>query len=403
MKRAWLSPLRSRLDERGQVLVFAVLSMVVLLGMAALAVDMGMLLGERTKLQAVADASALAAAQDLPDEPTVKTTAVSYADLNHPGHGLLVDPGEVKIGHWNGSARRFTPDSSPINAVEVYVRRNQKRGNAVKLIFARVLGWDQMDVGAHAIATGGSEGVVSRYILDEDMFDSDVAAIEEIARPLKRAKKIGNKEDVIKDLDGDWIIDLHKYVTPYGTCPRCSLTNATTLELPTGQLEDEAIFDTQHPDVPFKAGAEPCSQATIPASGEHPCSFTDFMNYNEDSNSWRYDLIPKEWLDPLLGVFPANQLNEEPYSGPFPMPCEASVVYKADVSDLGRVGGSPAVDLAPAANALGWRRGIVFFRIVGLGTDPDGPSGSVLPNLLIQICGKTPITAVQGLPLRLVD
>ena len=174
-------PFRSRLDERGSTLVLVALATTVLLGMVALAVDVGMLMGERTKLQAVADASALAAAQDLPDEGVVDATAVSYAAGNHPGKGLLVDPAEVKIGLWDGSMRTFYPDSAPVNAVEVWVRRRQERDNAVPLIFARVLGWNQMDVSAHAIATGASEGVTSRFILDEEMFDSDVPAIEEIA------------------------------------------------------------------------------------------------------------------------------------------------------------------------------------------------------------------------------
>jgi hypothetical protein len=407
MKCERLSTLRSQFDESGQVLVFLVVALVVLLGMVALAVDVGMLMGERTKLQAVADASALAAAQDLPDEGVVDATAVNYAALNHPGKGLLVDPAEVKIGIWDGSVRTFYPDSQPVNAVEVYVRRREERGNAVPLIFARVLGWNRMDVSAHAIATGSSEdGVRSRFILDEEMFDSDVPEIENIAIPLKDAGEIDNIEDVISDLDGDWIIDLHKYVTP---C--CSFGEPTTLELPTGQVGDEGIFDMANADFPFADDAISCSEATIPASADHPCSFTDFLNYQEDSSSWRYDLIPKEWLDPLVGVSTVNDASAYP-GFVDDKHCQASPVYKSDVSELNPVAGSPAVDLSPAVNALGWRRGLVIFKIVGVGTDPDGPGGSVLPNLRIQICdpatalgpgGIASVRLGQGMRYRLVD
>ena len=54
---------------------------------------------------------------------------------------------------------------------------------------------------------------------------------------------------------------------------------------------------------------------------------------------------------------------------------------------------------------------MVIFKIVGVGTDPDGPGGSVLPNLQIQICdpselGPGGIASVRlgaGLRYRLVD
>ena len=49
------------------------------------------------------------------------------------------------------------------------------------------------------------------------------------------------------------------------------------------------------------------------------------------------------------------------------------------MSALTPVGGVPAV------NALGDRRGLVAFRVIGVGVDPDGPGGSVLPNLVIGI------------------
>ena len=107
-----------------------------------------------------------------------------------------------------------------------------------------------------------------------------------------------------------------------------------------------------------------------------------------------------------------NQLNQYPYSGPFPGSCQASPVYKSDVSELNPIGGSPAVDLTPNVNALGWRRGLVIFRIFDIGTDPDGPSGSKLPNLKIQICdpseldragGIASVTLGQGMKYQLVD
>ena len=54
-----------RSDRRGAILVLAAVMVAVLLGIVAFAVDYGHLLKVRTDLQRTADASALAAVQDL--------------------------------------------------------------------------------------------------------------------------------------------------------------------------------------------------------------------------------------------------------------------------------------------------------------------------------------------------
>ncbi len=57
------SQIRNRVrDERGAAMVLVAVSLVVLLGMVALAVDLGMLLEARTESQRVADSAALAGA-----------------------------------------------------------------------------------------------------------------------------------------------------------------------------------------------------------------------------------------------------------------------------------------------------------------------------------------------------
>jgi Flp pilus assembly protein TadG len=70
-------------DERGQAFVLVALTTVMLLGMAAFVLDVGSWYRTHRQLQATADASALAGAQMLPDNPgSAKTTARSYADKN---------------------------------------------------------------------------------------------------------------------------------------------------------------------------------------------------------------------------------------------------------------------------------------------------------------------------------
>ncbi len=65
-------------DRRGSVGVWSALMLVVLLGVAALPIDMGFLWVLRNRLQSTADASALAgASQVLVDEASVKAEAVA--------------------------------------------------------------------------------------------------------------------------------------------------------------------------------------------------------------------------------------------------------------------------------------------------------------------------------------
>ncbi len=82
-------------------------------------------------------------------------------------------------------------------------------------------------------------------------------------------------------------------------------------------------------------------------------------------------------LDPLVGVSRVDDPALYPgYVNPEYI--HVSPVYKSDISALNPVGGVPAV------NALGWRRGLVAFRVLAVGADPDG-AGSQLPNLVIEI------------------
>jgi Flp pilus assembly protein TadG len=67
-------------DQRGSVLVYVSLSMVVLLGFAGLAIDTGQLFYCHRELQAATDAAALAGAEDLPNATAV-ATAISYSAL----------------------------------------------------------------------------------------------------------------------------------------------------------------------------------------------------------------------------------------------------------------------------------------------------------------------------------
>jgi len=70
-------------NERGQAFVVMTLSLAVIIGMAALALDVGHWFRDKRRLQGTSDAAALAGAQQLPDDPAgAKTMALNYANMN---------------------------------------------------------------------------------------------------------------------------------------------------------------------------------------------------------------------------------------------------------------------------------------------------------------------------------
>jgi Flp pilus assembly protein TadG len=98
-----------RRNDEGATAVTVAVLIVVLIGLAALVVDLGSLYTERAKLSTAADAAALAAAQKLPDVATARADAKSYAASNAP-EGTV-----VSIGFYDGdvfySAAASLPDS----------------------------------------------------------------------------------------------------------------------------------------------------------------------------------------------------------------------------------------------------------------------------------------------------
>lgn len=162
------SPARpSRIGRRtrpgGFVLIYATVMIVVLLGLASLAVDWGRTQLLKTELQRSADAAALAAIPNLGNSATVYGEAQSLAALN-PADGAPVElrgAADVEIGVWNAASRAFDVASNPNapanNAVRVTARRTRARGNALELPFGSVIGMPRTDVSAVSIATTGGK------------------------------------------------------------------------------------------------------------------------------------------------------------------------------------------------------------------------------------------------------
>jgi Flp pilus assembly protein TadG len=168
--------------RRGNVLVFVVLILVGLIGIMALAVDMGYLYVVRAKLQATAEASALAGASALGlNETTVRQRALDYAAKNTVGGTpVALQDQDIQLGQWNYAARTFNPTAGTNltpNAVHVTAQLAKSRNNAVGLFFAPILGINTADVGASATAVFGSRDIV--LVLDYSASMNDDSSISQ--------------------------------------------------------------------------------------------------------------------------------------------------------------------------------------------------------------------------------
>ena len=164
-------------DESGVTAILVAIVMVVLIGITALAVDIGYVAATKNELQNVADAAALAAANQLgaiyrgmsyddqetyecgaEDSATIKGVADDVAFKNIAGgENIIFSDGDVRIGDWDGNG--FTETDAQPDAVQVTARRDGAANGPITTFFAKIFGVNTVDVAADAIAalTGQDE------------------------------------------------------------------------------------------------------------------------------------------------------------------------------------------------------------------------------------------------------
>ena len=183
-------------NNRGVTLVFVAICLVVLIGFAALAVDIGYMYATRNELQNVADAAALAGAgylgsvyRNLPylehqNHTFTRTevfTVVDQVATKNKAAGveisILDNDQDLIIGMWNGNS--VDASLSGPDAVQVTARRDDTANTAITLFFARVLGIDEKPVSAVATAALTGPAIVddgklkTPFGLSENLFPND--------------------------------------------------------------------------------------------------------------------------------------------------------------------------------------------------------------------------------------
>jgi hypothetical protein len=255
----WLRAVERVKEQQGVTVVMVALLIPILIGVAALAIDIGHLLVVRNELQNAADAGCLAGARflyvDAGEAVNLGANEIAHrAAIANRSEKLPVEvhwdggnAGDVERGHWSFAARTFTPndndayvalwdvsaeelDADPnfINAVRVRTRRQNVPAAS---FFARIFGYEHFFVGAEAIAYLGYAGTLGPA---------------EVSQPLGICK-------------GSLILD-EKY--------SCTTGRMMTLgELVAGQETGGWTDFSQGPDV---QGPNPLEVASLVTRGENP-------------------------------------------------------------------------------------------------------------------------------------
>jgi Flp pilus assembly protein TadG len=153
--------------RKGIIAVYVAILLVVIIGLAALAIDVGYMKVARNELQNAADAAALAGARKLGDNQIksvnpVTTDVVSMsqdtANLNKvAGLNLSKVSGsgniEVQIGQWDADTKTFVNAGSPLTAVNVTTKRiTGTTDQGVGLFFGSIFNISSHNVQANACA-----------------------------------------------------------------------------------------------------------------------------------------------------------------------------------------------------------------------------------------------------------
>ena len=191
----WRPLLRRLRDQKGATIVVVALVLVVLIGFAALAVDLAYLYVVRGELQNAADSGALAGAQVLyataplgvQVNPDANQTALDLVSANYSEQST-VSVKSIERGHWSFATRTFTPNNSLLavslwNVTSAQLDANPDFINAVRVIttrkivagttmpeapfFARIFGISGPAVEAVAVAYIGFAGTLTSAEADQ--------------------------------------------------------------------------------------------------------------------------------------------------------------------------------------------------------------------------------------------
>jgi Flp pilus assembly protein TadG len=162
-----LRAIRTRLGhEHGVVAVLVAMCMILLLGAAALGVDLGYNYLQQRRLQASVDFALMAGAQKLPDASGATTVAQTFLTQNWTQNGNAAAPDQTSV-----TTCQFDPttphqpctSSSPACTSGQPCQLNVSASTSVPTFFGRIFGDNSTTVSAQGSACGGCATTTQKY------------------------------------------------------------------------------------------------------------------------------------------------------------------------------------------------------------------------------------------------
>jgi hypothetical protein len=282
---------RSEIRTRGITVPMVAISIFVLLALAALAIDMGMLYTARTSAQHAADAGALAGAftfmnANAPQPAAATTAAVNTAATNGIlGEGVQITEANVQVDTANRRVTVTVPRTG-VNGVATY--------------FARAIGSQRVDVIARATAECGSKGTGSRclkpiyvpntVLSDKAPVDACKAAVPEVLFDANgnvtewALARMGQQRKIRPANPENALEPSQFYSLDFGA-------GANTYRCTLGQCLSECEIDTEvvrcGQSYPLKTGnmVGPTSQGVGDLTGETPDEWVGIGQYRRDDGN----------------------------------------------------------------------------------------------------------------------
>lgn len=153
----------SQRNRRGNYMMTMGSFLPILIGFAALSIDISYVNMSRVQVQHVADAASHAAfvgfrATNDFDVGNDAADFIITKNLVGNSQGALVGP--VEYGEWDFETQAFDGASSYVNSARATVARSNAKGNPLNLFFAPLLGYDKWDVQGIGTTSGRSREIM---------------------------------------------------------------------------------------------------------------------------------------------------------------------------------------------------------------------------------------------------
>jgi hypothetical protein len=256
-------------SRRGSTSLQVVLSLAMMLGFAALTIDVGRIATTRAELQNASEAAAMGAAVELGDPAEVRRVAIEIAAMNWSGGApVVIDEADVHIGTYAPDTREWIDDESG-----EFVRVDTSRDD-VQFLFAWALGATVGSAQGRSIAGVVSEGGWAGPCL---MFAEDGLELNGNATVDGYDSSVGydfsassdgavcTNADLI-ELQGNYALEGHAHPGPDGTV---EVSGSSYVTGDTSPLEEEIVLASVSRPASYSSLPETVRTATTLSAGTY--------------------------------------------------------------------------------------------------------------------------------------